>query len=373
MIERALLVGSPYDVIVATDGYDAVQQAVEASPDLIILDVVMPNMDGFEACRQLRQPRRHARHAHHHGDDARRAPQRRERLRGGVQRLRHQADQRPRAAVEGAKPARGLDACAHMDGIEPADAYGRAAGGAARERAPDRSLSRRRAAGGRSGDALRGGQQPPRRHRSARGGGGGLRDRGEPGGLRGDGALRERRPQRAHPAGGHLRASPRRGSTRSRSAPASSAPWPRRDARSCARRAAAGDPGSDASITACLPLRIGTSVVGVLAIFRLLPHKGTLEDGDRDLFEVLSAHVAPALLFARVYDGGTCVSTGRAPARPPRRSWTGSRTPRPAAAAERLPPRRTPVRVGHAVPRVHDPRIVRVGGALRSRWRRWAG
>ena len=42
----------------------------------------------------------------------------------------------------------------------------------------------------------------------------------------------------------------------------------------------------------------------MLAIFRLLPHKGTLEKGDRDLFEVLSAHVAPALLFARVYNGG---------------------------------------------------------------------
>ena len=66
----------------------------------------------------------------------------------------------------------------------------------------------------------------------------------------------------------------------------------------------AGEAGSDASITACLPLRIGTSVAGVLAIFRLLPHKGTLEDGDRHLLEVLSAHVAPALLFARVYNGG---------------------------------------------------------------------
>jgi hypothetical protein len=65
-----------------------------------------------------------------------------------------------------------------------------------------------------------------------------------------------------------------------------------------------GQSGSDESITACLPLRIGTSVTGVLAIFHLLPHKGTLEETDLDLFDVLSAHLAPALHFTRLYNGG---------------------------------------------------------------------
>jgi hypothetical protein len=70
------------------------------------------------------------------------------------------------------------------------------------------------------------------------------------------------------------------------------------------RQGGSGQSGSDESITACLPLRIGTSVTGVLAIFHLLPHKGVLEDPDLDLFELLSAHVAPALQFARFYSGG---------------------------------------------------------------------
>ena len=70
------------------------------------------------------------------------------------------------------------------------------------------------------------------------------------------------------------------------------------------RQGGSGQSGSDESITACLPLRIGTSVTGVLAIFHLLPHKSVLEDPDLDLFELLSAHVAPALLFARFYSGG---------------------------------------------------------------------
>jgi CheY-like chemotaxis protein len=43
-----------YEVIVARDGSEAVQKAVAETPDLILMDVVMPKMGGFEACREIR-------------------------------------------------------------------------------------------------------------------------------------------------------------------------------------------------------------------------------------------------------------------------------------------------------------------------------
>lgn len=43
-----------YDVITGSTGLDAVQAAQEQSPDLIILDVMMPEMDGMTACRRIR-------------------------------------------------------------------------------------------------------------------------------------------------------------------------------------------------------------------------------------------------------------------------------------------------------------------------------
>jgi len=45
----------PYEVQTALDGEEAVQKALADPPDLIVLDVVMPKLDGFETCRRLRE------------------------------------------------------------------------------------------------------------------------------------------------------------------------------------------------------------------------------------------------------------------------------------------------------------------------------
>ena len=48
------VLGGEYRVVVANRGSRAIDLALHAPPDLILLDVMMPEMDGYEVCRRLR-------------------------------------------------------------------------------------------------------------------------------------------------------------------------------------------------------------------------------------------------------------------------------------------------------------------------------
>jgi DNA-binding response OmpR family regulator len=45
---------SGYEVITAQDGQEGLEKAKSLNPDLIVLDILMPKMDGYEVCRLLK-------------------------------------------------------------------------------------------------------------------------------------------------------------------------------------------------------------------------------------------------------------------------------------------------------------------------------
>ena len=48
------LAGTGYHLMVAEDGEDALAQTAKTLPDMVLLDVMMPGLDGFETCRRLK-------------------------------------------------------------------------------------------------------------------------------------------------------------------------------------------------------------------------------------------------------------------------------------------------------------------------------
>ena len=53
-ILKVLLTGNGYDVLHAGDGEEALEVATQHLPDLILLDIMMPKLDGIEVCRRLK-------------------------------------------------------------------------------------------------------------------------------------------------------------------------------------------------------------------------------------------------------------------------------------------------------------------------------
>ena len=54
LIARLSLKRAGFTVVTANNGREAIEKVAEAQPDVILLDWMMPEMDGFETCRHLK-------------------------------------------------------------------------------------------------------------------------------------------------------------------------------------------------------------------------------------------------------------------------------------------------------------------------------
>ena len=55
-LRRALLYGG-YDVSLAGTGEEALEKAIQHPPDIAVLDIMLPGINGLEVCRRLREDR----------------------------------------------------------------------------------------------------------------------------------------------------------------------------------------------------------------------------------------------------------------------------------------------------------------------------
>ena len=52
---EAYLTGAGYQVLRALDGASALKQVADGNPDLVLLDIMMPDISGYEVCRRLKK------------------------------------------------------------------------------------------------------------------------------------------------------------------------------------------------------------------------------------------------------------------------------------------------------------------------------
>ena len=54
LLLKVLLTNEKFNIVTASNGNQALDQVKKENPDLILLDVMMPDMSGFELCRTLK-------------------------------------------------------------------------------------------------------------------------------------------------------------------------------------------------------------------------------------------------------------------------------------------------------------------------------
>jgi CheY-like chemotaxis protein len=52
---KVVLESRPYEIITAFSGEEGLQKARAEKPDLVLLDIIMPGVDGFQVCQQLKK------------------------------------------------------------------------------------------------------------------------------------------------------------------------------------------------------------------------------------------------------------------------------------------------------------------------------
>ena len=52
---KVVLESRPYEIITALGGEEGLKKAREEKPDLVLLDVIMPDINGFQVCQQLKK------------------------------------------------------------------------------------------------------------------------------------------------------------------------------------------------------------------------------------------------------------------------------------------------------------------------------